>query len=77
MSDAVVVLGFLFSGGDAPPCSKSADLDDDGAVAITDPLNLLNFLFLSTAPPAAPFGACGVDPTPDDLDCIEFAPCAQ
>ncbi len=77
VTDAIAALGFLFSGGSAPTCVKSADVDDDGKVALTDPLNLLNFLFLSAPPPPAPFGTCGADPTPDDLECVEFAPCAQ
>ncbi len=76
LTDAVMILGFLFSGSEAPPCLKSADVDDDGAVGLTDPLGVLNFLFLNGRPPAAPFGACGSDPTPDELDCAGFAPCA-
>ena len=77
LTDAVAILGFLFSGSEAPPCLESADVDDDGTVGLTDPLGVLNFLFLNGRRPAAPFGACGSDPTPDDLGCAAFAPCAQ
>jgi hypothetical protein len=76
VSDAVYLLRKLF-GGELPglACQKSADLNDDGALNITDPLRLLNYLLLGGAQPASPFGACGLDPTPDGLTCASYPVC--
>src|SRR2546427_7608587 len=46
LSDAMFVLNYLFTGGNAPTCPKSADTDDSGALELTDPVYLLNHLFL-------------------------------
>ncbi len=71
----MAVLSLLFGGGDAPPCAKSADIDDSGSVDVTDPVYLLNFLFAGGPSPAAPFSECGLDPTPDDVTCESFEGC--
>jgi hypothetical protein len=42
---------------------------------ISDPVYLLNFLFTGGDAPGAPFGACGSDPTPDDLSCESYTAC--
>ena len=76
VSDAVATLGWLFRGAAAPDCLESADIDDSGQVNLSDPLLLLNFLFLLGIPPAPPFDACGIDPTEDTLSCDSFPPCA-
>src|SRR5262245_19491488 len=81
ISDAVTTLGFLFLGSPPTlPCFDAADSNDDGKVDISDPTRTLGFLFLGSPPPPVPFGPalsdCGDDPTPDDLDCQSFAPCA-
>jgi hypothetical protein len=75
ISDAIRILGFLFTGSARPPCMKAADSNDDGKVDISDAIGILGFLFLGSAPPRAPFGACGTDPTPDSLDCAAFTRC--
>ena len=75
LSDGVAVLSFLFGGGDAPPCAKSADADDSGTVDVTDAVFLLNFLFSGGLPPPAPFAECGFDSTDDDLSCDLFPSC--
>jgi len=57
--------------GLAPHCLDAADVDDDGALVITDPIYLLNFLFLDSArmiPPPHPWA--GKDPTADQMGCI-------
>jgi L-ascorbate metabolism protein UlaG (beta-lactamase superfamily) len=69
------MLGSNFLGTECAACADAADVDDDGASNITDPIYLLNFLFTGGPDPAAPGGACGPDPTPDDLGCAAFAPC--
>jgi hypothetical protein len=72
ITDAIGVLSALFLDGPLG-CRKSADIDDDGVLAITDAIRLLDFLFLGGDAPAAPFPACGPDPTADGLGC-EAAP---
>ncbi|MFN0057944.1 MAG: choice-of-anchor Q domain-containing protein [Planctomycetota bacterium] len=71
ITDAMIVLFFLFGGIDASPCHSACDLDDDGAIELDDAIFLLNALFLVGAPPpAAPYPDCGSDPTPDALGCL-------
>jgi hypothetical protein len=67
--DVHSILKAIFLGGDALPCEDAADLDDDGAVELSDAILLLNFLFRGGAPPASPFPASGVDETLDSLGC--------
>lgn len=75
LSDGVFTLNHLFVGGPAPLCPKSADSDDSGSLDLSDPVFLLNHLFLGGPIPPEPFAACGVDLTPDPLECPEFPPC--
>lgn len=77
ISDAVSTLSFLFLDGPAPGCDDAADSNDDGSVDISDPVYLLVFLFLDGAPPPPPQGACGRDPTPDDLGCASYTRCPE
>lgn len=77
LSDAVMVLGFLFQGGAAPACLDAADADDSGSVSITDPIFLLQHLFLGGPPPADPgLGSCGPDRTLDRLEACMYPPAA-
>jgi len=69
LTDAIFILGYLFTGGGTPPCLEAADVDDDSSVLITDAIYLLGYLFLGTAEPPAPHPGCGPDPTPDGLGC--------
>ena len=75
LSDAIFIFNHLFSGGDAPPCRKSADTNDDGKLDLSDGIFLLSFLFLAGDTPADPFPGCGNDSTEDDLSCDSFGPC--
>ena len=69
LSDAVFVLNYLFTGGPAPGCLKSADCDDTGVLDLTDGVYLLSLLFLGGAQLPEPFPGCGRDPTQDELTC--------
>ncbi len=72
ITDALVILGFLFGGSAAPTCHDAADVDDDGAVTISDAISLLSFLFQDEGgvrSPAPPYPIPGFDATMDDLDC--------
>jgi hypothetical protein len=75
LADAVHVLNFLFTGGDAPDCLKSADLNDSAGVDLSDPLYLLNFLFLGGPAVPPPHPDCGFDPSADELGCEPEAAC--
>jgi hypothetical protein len=72
LSDAVFILGFLFSGGADLSCEKSADCDDNGVLEITDAVRLLNYLFLGGPRPQEPFPDCGPDPSGDALSCQSY-----
>lgn len=73
VSDAVFLLGTLFTGDDAAGCEDAADANDDGGLDISDAVTVLNHLFAGGALPE-PI-ACGDDPTPDALDCTTTTGC--
>jgi len=75
IADAVFVLAHLFSQGAAPTCRDTADANDDGSLNIADPVKILDYLFAAGPPLPAPFGACGIDPTADGLDCASYLFC--
>ncbi len=58
IADAISMLAGLFLGAPVP-CLAAGDVDADGFVLIGDPIALLRYMFLGTAPPAPPFPACG------------------
>lgn len=72
IGDAIFTLGYLFTGGPAPPCPDAADSNDDGTLNLSDPVSALGFLFLGLTPPPTPGPFTpGADPTADDLaECI-------
>ncbi len=68
ITDAVVLLDWLFRGGAALGCEDAADADDDGALGLTDAVYLLRWLFQGGAELPAPGPLdCGADPTEDGL----------
>ena len=71
ISDPVSVLNWLFLGGADLDCLDAADVDDNGGVQLTDPVYLLNNLFQGGPPPAPPWPSCGVDPSADELSCVQ------
>jgi len=74
IADTVYLLAFLTGQGDLT-CLDAADVNDDGAVNIVDPVYTLHVFFAAHAPPPAPFPSCGLDPTPDGLGCDSFNTC--
>ena len=76
LTDAVVILDFLFLGNTSMlDCQKSADADDNAVVNVSDGIYLLGFQFLGGPPPPPPFPDCGLDTaTPDGLSCA-FSEC--
>ncbi len=69
ISDPISILGRLFLGETPFNCESAADTNDDRVVDVSDPVYLLNHLFLGGAALQAPFPGCGVELTPDNLDC--------
>ena len=53
------------------PCLDAADANDDGRVTCDDVIFLIHFLIEIGPQPPAPFDEIGIDPTPDDLICLE------
>lgn len=52
ITDAVLLLNFLFGGGAAPACGPLVDTNADGSVNLSDAVFLLSFLFVSGPAPA-------------------------
>lgn len=73
-SDVLLVLRFLFAGGLAPECLKSADSNDDGRLNLSDAIATALHLFQGRPMPA-PATECGSDPTPDGLGCDTYGAC--
>ena len=65
LTDAVIILGYLFQGGVAPTCLDALDTNDSGKIDLTDAVFLLAFLFQGGGNPPAPGPfTCGPDGTP-------------
>ncbi len=75
LADAIYILQYQFADGPEPACMDAADANDDGAVDIGDSVFLLQYLFVSGPVIPPPSAECGMDPTPDQLTCLDFAPC--
>ena len=75
LTDAILVLNYLFLAGRAPGCMDSADMDDNSAIDLSDAIYVLNYLFLGGRLPPAPFPGCGEDSSADELDCESYPDC--
>ncbi|MBI4583474.1 MAG: PD40 domain-containing protein [Planctomycetes bacterium] len=77
LTDAVIILLYLFAGGPEPSCLKTADVTDTGSLNITDPVYLLLHLFRGWPAPPEPFRTCGPDPSEDfyTLSCNSYTAC--
>jgi len=69
ITDAIVILKYLFLSGPWPACDDAADVDDDGQIVISDVIRLLFHLFLGGENLPPPYPDPGEDPTPDSLTC--------
>ena len=73
LSDAIVVLSSLFTGGDPLLCQDSADSNADGTIDLSDGLTIVNYLFLGITPTLElPFPECG---QAADLGCEYYPYC--
>ncbi len=85
LTDGVVPLLYLFSGGAEPACMDSADANDTGNVEITDAIILFSWLFTggvapqppSPTSPGYPGSDCGEDRTDDALGCARRSPVCE
>ena len=77
LTDGVIPLLYLFSGGAEPTCMDAADTNDTGAIEITDAIIVFSWLFSGGDAPASPSPTspgylttdCGEDATDDGLGC--------
>jgi hypothetical protein len=73
ITDAVLLLRWLFQEATVIPCVDALDVDDLGAIEITDAILILEWLYLGGDEPAPPGPfTCGEDDLPDELP-----PCAN
>jgi hypothetical protein len=85
LTDGVIPLLYLFSGGDAPACIDAADTNDTGAIEITDAIIIFSWLFSGGDAPVSPSpsgagyvaGDCGEDVTADDAGCLSVSPVCE
>lgn len=68
IADGIWLLAYLFNSGPLD-CLDAGDVNDDGGIALLDPVHIFNWGFVSGFPPAAPFPGCGTDPTADGNEC--------
>jgi hypothetical protein len=82
LSDAIVLLQYLYLAGTAPGCLDAADADGDGRLDVTDAVFLLLYLFGGgppPPPPGPPPTPCGFGPAVPggaSLGCLEYEGCA-
>ena len=75
ISDAVAILGFLFTGAPSSlDCRESGDVDGSGILDVTNAVRLLGYLFQGEEPPVPPFPECGPSPA-SGLGCERFDAC--
>ena len=85
LTDGVIPLLYLFSGGDAPACLDAADTNDTGAIEITDAIIIFSWLFSGGDAPVSPSpsgagyvaGDCGEDVSDDDAGCLSTSPVCE
>jgi hypothetical protein len=78
MADATLILRHLYGEADeSHACLSAGDVDDDGTVTLTDAISALRYLYVpGSQPPSPPFPNCGLDDTPDEIDCATH-PCTD
>ncbi len=76
ISDSISSLFYLFAFHELD-CQDAADVDDNGAIEITDLTRLLGYLFLDQPPPPEPFPECGWDWGEDELACKSNFVCLE
>ncbi len=79
ISDAVLVLRYMFSAGRTPLCLDAADVNDNGSVDLGDVLLSLSYMFGAHSGfvyrMSGQFVSCEPDHTWDALTCESYPPC--
>lgn len=73
ITDAIVLLSSLFTGGEDPPCRQACDADGNDALQVTDAIFLLTFLFLGGDQPPGWMDrvpTCSPVDEESELDCV-------
>jgi len=63
ITDAIFLLGYLFLGGEKPPCEAACDANSDASADLSDAVSLLAFLFQGGPAPEPPYPACTTAPS--------------
>ena len=77
-TEAIVLLGFAFRGGEEPACMAACDAEANGSLGVTDALRILRHAFLGLGEPDPPFPDCTKSDlgTDVELGCLTPAICA-
>lgn len=67
ISDPLVTVVALFTGGREPSCPRACDATDDGRLDVSDAILELVFLFVGSQELPRPYPSCGRDPSPEVL----------
>ena len=77
LTDAHGILVSIFFGAGDVGCMDAADVNDNGAVDVSDVICILNHLYRAGPPPARPYPYPGLDPSDDGFDCAQPVPIFQ
>ena len=68
VSDAMILLGFVYKNRQAPTCLAACDAEANGSLNVTDALRILRFSFADGPPPDSPFPECTESNRRTDLE---------
>ncbi|MAW77717.1 MAG: hypothetical protein CMJ95_10100 [Planctomycetes bacterium] len=75
LTDPIYILEYVVGIGPELSCLDTGDCNDDESLDISDVIYLLQHLFLASAPPADPYGFCGLDPDGVSIGCDSYSIC--
>jgi hypothetical protein len=75
VTDPIYILQYVIGTGPALSCMDTGDCNDDESLDLSDAIYLLQHLFLSSTPPPAPYGNCGIDPDGQSIGCDSYPTC--
>jgi hypothetical protein len=73
VADAIYIVSHVYREGPCE-CADCCDVNDDGRITVGDAIYIAGHVYRSGLPPAHPYPGCGLDLTPDELECITY-PC--
>jgi hypothetical protein len=75
VADGIYIVSHVYREGPCE-CEDCCDANDDGRITVGDAIYIVGHIYRSGLPPAHPFPGCGMDLSPDELQCISY-PCAK